>query len=80
MLRITGSQSSRFCDGVSRRGFLRMGALGLGGLGLPSLLKAEAQQAAPGKKSIIMIFLPGGPPHQDMWDLKMNAPAEIRGE
>ena len=80
MLRISGSESSRFCDGVSRRSFLRLGALGLGGLGLPGLLKAEAAQGAGGKKAIIMIFLPGGPPHQDMWDLKMNAPAEIRGE
>lgn len=80
MLRITGSQSSRFCDGVSRRGFLRMGALGLGGLTMPGLLRAEAQQQLKNSKAIIMIFLPGGPPHQDMWDLKMDAPAEIRGE
>ena len=80
MLRLTGSRSSRFCDGVSRRGFLRIGALGLGGLGLPQFLQAEAQQAVGSNKAVIMIFLPGGPPHQDMWDLKMQAPAEIRGE
>src|SRR5687768_5876311 len=53
----------------------------MGGLALPQLLAAEAQ-AGIGKshKAIINIFLPGGPPHQDMWDLKMDAPAEIRGE
>jgi hypothetical protein len=80
MLSISGNTPSRFCDGVSRRGFLRLGALGLGGLTMPQLLKAEAAQKSAGKKAIIMIFLPGGPPHQDMWDLKMDAPADIRGE
>lgn len=80
MLSLLGSRSSRFCDGQSRRGFLRLGALGLGGLALPDLLRAEAAPSASKKKSIIMVFLPGGPPHQDMWDLKMDAPSEIRGE
>jgi len=80
MLSISGTKSARFCDGVNRRGFLRLGALGLGGLSLPQMLRAEAAQPSAGKKAIIMIFLPGGPPHQDMWDLKMDAPAEIRGE
>ena len=80
MLSIPGSHSSRFCDGQSRRGFLRMGALGLGGLALPGLLRAEAVQGSSSRKSVIMVFLPGGPPHQDMWDLKMEAPSEIRGE
>jgi hypothetical protein len=52
-----------------------------GGLTLSSLLRAEAQQGIRrGHKSLINIFLPGGPPHQDMWDLKPEAPAEIRGE
>jgi hypothetical protein len=83
MLRITGSRTSRFCDGVSRRGFLRIGALGLGGMAMPEILRAESVAGgggAVGSKAVIMIFLPGGPPHQDMWDLKMEAPAEIRGE
>ncbi|MBG87070.1 MAG: hypothetical protein CMO80_09250 [Verrucomicrobiales bacterium] len=80
MLTIPGSKF-KLCDGVSRRNFLSVGALGLGGLALPGLLKSEAK-AGVGKsnKSVIMIFLPGGPPHQDMWDLKMDAPREIRGE
>src|SRR6266571_4822332 len=80
MLTIYG-QRHRFCDGISRRNFLKIGALGLGGLALPQLLQAETQ-AGIGKshKAIIMIYLPGGPPHQDMFDLKLDAPSEIRGE
>src|SRR5262245_38844665 len=80
MLTIYGN-SFRFCDGISRRNFLRIGALGLGGLALPQLLQAESQSGIrKSHKAIIMIYLPGGPPHQDMFDLKMDAPAEIRGE
>jgi len=70
-----------FCDGLSRRDFLRVGGLGLGGLTLPQLLAAEAKAGTSNsRKSVIMIFLSGGPPHQDMVDLKPDAPAEIRGE
>ncbi len=80
MLTILGNQS-RFCDGISRRNFLKIGALGLGGLSLPQLLHAEAQSGIrKSHKAVIMIFLPGGPSHQDMFDLKMDAPSEIRGE
>lgn len=65
----------------SRRSFLQAGGLALGGLGLPQLLRAEgAARVRNNHKSVIMIFLSGGPPHQDMFDLKMDAPAEIRGE
>src|ERR1041385_4461503 len=73
--------SRRFCDGVSRRNFLKIGALGLGGIALPQFLQAESNSGI-GKshKAVIMIYLPGGPPHQDMFDLKMDAPLEIRGE
>ncbi|MEO8351165.1 MAG: DUF1501 domain-containing protein [Chthoniobacteraceae bacterium] len=84
MLTIQGARSAHFCDGVSRRGFLRIGSLALGALGgfnLPQLLRAaESGNSAARAKSVINIFLPGGPPHQDMWDLKMDAPAEVRGE
>ena len=80
MLKISG-QKYRFRDGLSRRGFLSVGGLALGGLTLPQILRAEAQQGIRnGHKAIINIFLPGGPPHQDMWDLKPNAPKEVRGE
>src|SRR5215813_14233413 len=80
MLTIYGPKQ-RFCDGISRRNFLKIGALGLGGLSLPQLLQAEAQSGVRrSHKAVIMIFLPGGPSHQDMFDLKMDAPLEIRGE
>ena len=80
MLTIYGSKQ-RFCDGISRRNFLKVGALGLGGLTLPQLLEAEAQSGVRrSHKAVIMIFLPGGPSHQDIFDLKMDAPSEIRGE
>jgi len=83
MLTIYGQRDRRsgFCDGMTRRNFLRIGGLAAGGLTLPQLLAAEAQ-AGIGKshKAVIMVFLPGGPPHQDMWDIKQDAPAEIRGE
>ncbi len=81
MLTILGPKKGGFCDGVSRRNFLKIGSLGLGGLALPQLLQAEAQSGIRGShKAVIMIFLPGGPSHQDMFDLKMDAPSEIRGE
>ena len=79
------------CDGGTRRHFLQIGGLALGGLSLPDILQAEAL-AAPsndgvfpksgglGHKAIIMVYLSGGPSHQDMYDLKMDTPAEIRGE
>ena len=80
MLTLLGERQ-RFCDGVSRRSFLRIGGLAMGGLALPQLLRAEAAAGiGRSQKSVIMIFLSGGPPHQDMFDLKMDAPAEIRGE
>jgi len=84
MLTLYGQPSNRFCDQVSRRGFLRIGGLGLsgmGGLALPDLLRAEASKGrGTTNKSVIMVYLPGGPPHQDMYDLKLDAPSEIRGE
>src|SRR5881397_1209432 len=76
-----GSRSARFCDGVSRRNFIKIGALGLGGVALPQLLRAEsATGIRRSHKAVIMIYLPGGPPHQDSFDLKLDAPSEIRGE
>jgi hypothetical protein len=65
---------------LSRRAFLRIGALGLGGLTLPQLLRAEARAGVrSSQKSVILIYLVGGPPHQDMFDLKPEAPKEIAG-
>ena len=83
MLNILGrrDRKSGFCDGMSRRNFLTVGSMAFGGLTLSQLLSAEAQAGIGGsQKSVINVFLPGGPPHQDMWDIKEDAPSEIRGE
>lgn len=78
-----GPQTSRLCNGLSRRHMLRLGSTGLlAGLTLPRLLEAEAAGASLSKakaKACIFIFLEGGPPQQDMWDPKPDAPEEIRG-
>ena len=82
MLTILG-KASRYCDGVSRRGFLKIGGLsmGAGAFTLADLYRAEAASSDPKThKALINIFLAGGPPHQDMWEIKTEAPSEIRGE
>ncbi|HAA59896.1 MAG TPA: DUF1501 domain-containing protein [Planctomycetaceae bacterium] len=79
MLTING-RGGRLCDGVTRRDALKIGALGLGGLSLPDLLRAEQRAGIKGShKAVIMIYMCGAPPHQDMYDLKMKAPSGIRG-
>jgi hypothetical protein len=71
----------RYCDGISRRDFLRVGALTVGGLSMADLLRLNAQAAGPAPdKSVIMVFLHGGPSHLDMYDMKPAAPVEFRGE
>jgi len=80
MLTIIG-QERRFCDAVSRRNFLRLGGLALGGLTLADLLRADAQAGnGSSRKSVIMVFLVGGASHIDLFDMKPDAPADIRGE
>jgi len=81
VLSLFGKPSGKFCDGLSRRSFLSIGSLGIAGATLPQLLHAE-DRAGTGRshKAIINILLPGGPPHQDMFDLKPDATSEIRGE
>jgi hypothetical protein len=82
VLQIKGAKlRGRFCDGISRRSFLRIGGLGLGGLSLAQLLALEsAAEQGVSHKSVIMIYLCGGPPHQDMYDIKEDAPREFRGQ
>src|SRR5205085_1652882 len=83
MLTIFGkpNRNGGFCDGVSRRDFLTIGGTLLGGLSLSKLIAAERSVGATlGHKALINVYLPGGPPHLDMWDLKPDAPAEVRGE
>src|SRR5688500_16750881 len=86
-------QAVRGCPGpVTRRGFLRVGALGLvGGLGLGDLLRLRASAAAAAAvkdgvaapagpdTAVIFVWLPGGPPHMETYDMKPDAPSEYRG-
>ncbi len=86
MLRFLGS-SRKFCDGATRRDFLQIGAFGAG-LTLADMLRLKTasaaatnkKQASRSQKSAIMIYLPGGPSHMDMYDLKPEAPVEFKGE
>ncbi len=83
MLTFWGSNQSTLCDGISRRNFLKIGAFGAG-LTLADMLRLKVAGAtAPDRssaKAAIMIFLEGGPAHQDTYDLKPDAPAEFRGD
>jgi hypothetical protein len=81
MLSILGSRAT-LCDRVTRRELMRVGALSLfGGMTMPRLLRAAGGAAGQGRaKSVILFNLLGGPSHQDMFDMKPDAPAEIRGE
>jgi len=83
MLTILGNQQ-HYCDGLNRRNFLKIGAFGAG-LTLTDMLRAKAGQDPTTKpstpnKAAIMIYLPGGPSHMDMYDMKPEAPMEFRGE
>ena len=80
MLTLFGSSSDSLCDRLSRRSFMQIGGLSIGAttLGLSDVLRADVGRQS--HKAVINIFLAGGPPHQDMWDLKPDAPAGIRGE
>lgn len=79
MLNILGSKKT-LCDGMTRRDMLKVGALSVGGLSLTDVLRADQVAGRKSQKSIIMVYMCGAPGHQDMYDLKTNAPAEIRGE
>jgi uncharacterized protein (DUF1501 family) len=83
MLNLLGARQ-RFCDGINRRNFLKIGAFGAG-LSLSDMLRLRAQanggtSGPAANKAAIMIFLPGGPSHLDMYDMKPDAPVEYRGE
>jgi len=87
MLSIPG-RPVRTCEGVSRRELMRIGGAGLIGLNLPDFLSMKAHAAAAktesktsGRaKSVVLVFLQGGPSHIDIWDPKPDAPSNIRGE
>ncbi len=83
MLTISDTRNTRTCQGSSRREFLRVGSLALlGGMGLPQLLAAKAKAASENRawkdKSVVLLFLSGGPSHIEFFDPKMTAPEEIR--
>ncbi|HXJ55438.1 MAG TPA: DUF1501 domain-containing protein [Verrucomicrobiae bacterium] len=82
MLTFLNGCHERFCDGLSRRSFLRIGGLAVGGLSLSGFLRLKAAGAVAGDrgKSVIMICLGGGPSQVDTYDMKPDAAAEIRGE
>src|SRR6188508_2277595 len=85
MLTFHADSHLRFCGGLSRRNFLQAGALGLGGLSLADLLRHRANASEGGRaptnaKAVIYVYLWGGPSHIDTYDMKPNAPVEIRGE
>lgn len=74
-------RSRTHCDGYSRRDFIKVGGMAAGGLSLGQLLGLEAKAATGSShKAVINIYLPGGPSHLDMFDLKPDAPSEVRGE
>jgi hypothetical protein len=78
-----GRERYTFCDRLTRRNFLQVGVLGVGGLTLPQMLRlqsARAEQPRRPPKAVIMVYLYGGPPHIDMYDMKPDAPEEYRGE
>ena len=78
MINISG-KAWKFCDGISRRNFLKIGAFG-SAFTTADILKANQAGGTGTAKSAIMIYLPGGPSHMDMYDLKPQAPTEYRGE
>src|SRR5215813_11677135 len=82
MLKVTGNGSITTCDGITRRDFLQVGTLGALGFSLSNLAQLEALGAADpkrGDRSCILIFNLGAPSQLDTWDLKPDAPREIRG-
>jgi|TARA_Y100001968_G_scaffold74342_1_gene65768 hypothetical protein len=81
MLKIFKKHVHGFCDGLSRRDFLQIGGGGLGAMSLPAILQAESNAGiTSSNKAVIHLHLAGGPSHQDMFDLKPEAPSEFRGE
>jgi hypothetical protein len=86
MLSLFMPGGTRHCDGWARREILRVGSLGLGGLTLPGLFRLcesrggeTKSKLAPKARSVIILFLSGGPSQLDMWDMKPEAAEEVRG-
>ena len=87
MLVIPGAQDRATCDGMTRRELLRVGGSAMLGLSLADLLSVKTQADPPAgnqgpgwnrARSVIMIYLQGGPSHLDLWDPKPDAPERVR--
>src|SRR3954468_6219514 len=77
---LIGRQTARTCQTLSRRAFVQVGASTVLGLSLADLLKQQASGSLPGSaKSVVLLWLWGGPSQLDTWDPKPNAPLEYRG-
>src|SRR3984885_6280565 len=81
MIRVDAKRPVHFCDGLTRRDFLHAGSLSVLGLGLPAMqaLAAAGMNAPDRDINCILLFLVGGPSQLDTWDMKPDAPEEIRG-
>src|SRR5690242_14975424 len=81
MLRVDARKPVHVCDGLTRRDFLHVGSLASLGLGLPALRAMEARGDVSKDRDVscILLFLVGGPSQLDTWDMKPEAPEEVRG-
>jgi hypothetical protein len=83
MFRLDLGPTGKYCDGLNRRSFLKLGVSGMASLGLADVMRARALSSpagnSPRNTSVILIWLDGGPSHMDLYDLKPDAPAEYRG-
>lgn len=79
MLRIDAGGSDKYCDGVSRRSFVQLGVAGMATASLADVARAKASSGSKSDRSVILLWLDGGPSHLDLYDLKPEAPAEVRG-
>src|SRR5262245_33112248 len=82
MFRLDLNRGDKYCDGLSRRSFLKVGVSGLAAMGLGDLARLRAQAPAAGAShdtSVILLWLDGGPSHMDLYDMKPDAPEEYRG-
>lgn len=83
MLKVDAGLSNKYCDGLNRRSFVQLGVAGMASVGLGDVLRAKAASATEGRSkkntSAILIWLDGGPSHLDLYDMKPEAPSEVRG-
>src|SRR6476620_6332657 len=79
MLQVNSARGATFCDGLTRRDFLRAGVLSAGAVGLSLAELARAETGGRRDVNCIVLFLVGGPSHLDTWDLKPAAPSDVRG-